>query len=254
MKKLTFIFLILSFAFACKSEKSNIKSDLAAANLKGKVWKIQKKNFKADAATTCPACGEDEDKEKLFIYNERGNLVESTNLDDDGNIVFTSKYKYNRHGFCTEIEKYSKNKLIGKEIFIFKEGRIVETRVIDDEGNTQTVFRNVYSGDVQTGGQVLNNEMKVVSTFQNDYSDGLLSAQVEKDGNGAVRTISKYTRNQSNDIIEYLVTNPALSSEYKFIISYEYDKNRNWIKQTQIFDGKIIAIITRNITYFDDLS
>jgi hypothetical protein len=254
MKKLTGFILILFVAVSCNSEKSNFKSDLEAANLKGRVWKIQKKIFKADASAQCPACGQDEDKEKLFVYTEKGNLAESTNFDDDGNIVFTSKYKINRQGTCTEIEKFSKNKLIGKEIYVLKEGRIAETRIIDDEGKTQTVYLNEYSGGVQTGGKVLNNENKVVGTFQNEYSKGLLSVQTEKDENGNVKSISKYTRNESNDITEYFVNNPALNSEYKFTINYEYDKSGNWIKQTQNFNGKIIAIVIRNITYFDDPS
>jgi antitoxin component YwqK of YwqJK toxin-antitoxin module len=131
---------------------------------------------------------------------------------------------------------------------------VVETRITDDEGKTKTIYRNEYLGEVQLVGQVLDNSGKVVSTFQNEYSNGLLSVQTEKDENGNVRTISKYSRNESNDITEYFVSNPALSSEYKFIINYEYDRNGNWIKQTQFYDGKIIAIITRNITYFDDVS
>ncbi len=91
----------------------------------------------------------------------------------------------------------------------------------------------------------------VISMTFNEYSDGRLVLQTEKDGNGNVNNIKKFGWNDNNDMNECLITVPKESGEFRFTYEYEYDKLGNWIKRTQFYDGNIINIVTRNITYFD---
>jgi len=51
-------------------------------------------------------------------------------------------------------------------------------------------------------------------------------------------------------VIESVFTKSGMNSEYKLTFDYEYDKEGNWIKKTQFYNGEIVVIIMRNITYY----
>jgi hypothetical protein len=251
MKKLIYYAMVVIIAVSCKSEKSNLQSDLEAANLKGKVWKIEKTIHNANAKSCCPAGQKDECKQALYVYNEKGNLVENSTVDDNGKILITTKYVYNRHDVCSEISKYSGNKLVGKEANILQGDKIIAVKVFDEDGANENIQKYEYSGNEIIGGTTLNKAGEVVSSFHNEYLNGQLDSQTEKDGNGDIATITKYKRNSHNDVIESIFTNPKMNTEYKLTFDYEYDDKGNWIKQTQLYNGEIAGIIMRNITYYN---
>ena len=77
MKQFAALLLIAVFAFACKSEKSYVKSDLEAANLKGNVWKVDKTIHDANGKCACPAATKTECNQSKYVYDKKGNIIES---------------------------------------------------------------------------------------------------------------------------------------------------------------------------------
>lgn len=252
MKQLASLLMIAFIAFSCNTEKSNAKSDLEESNLKGKVWKIEKNIHETNQNMRCPCGGEkDECKQMLFVYNKKGNLVESSELDDQGKILLTSRYAYNRGDVCSEIKRYSGDKYVGKKEHIIQRGRVTEVREIDEDGKIENVIKNEYTAGEISGGKVLNKIGEVVSSFHNEFSNGQLDVITEKNAAGDILSVSKYKRNSSNDVVELIKSYPKDSREIKFTFTYDYDNNGNWTQQTLLFDGEIAGIFVRNITYYD---
>jgi len=250
MKQFACLLIISVSILSCNSGKHNLRSDLNESNLKGKVWKIEKTIHNADAKVRC-ACGEgDECNQTRSVYNEKGNLAESADIEIDGKILVTSRYIYNSDGACKEIEKYSGEKLVGKEVNIISEDKLMEVKTFDKDGVTENVCKYEYRGDDVSDGTTYNAAGEIVSSFHNEYLNGQLDSQTEKDNKGNITGITKYMRNSNNDVIESAFNNPRMNSENKLTFDYEYDKEGNWIKKTQLYNGKIAGIIMRNITYY----
>jgi hypothetical protein len=251
MKQSAGLLLIAVFAFSCKSEKSNLQSDLEASNLKGKVWKIEKTIHSADAKSCCPAAQKDECKQALYVYNEKGFLVENSTIDDNGKILITTNYIYNRHDVCSEISKYSGDKLVEKEVNTLQGDKLTEVKVFNEDGTNENIIKYEYSDNEITDGTTLNSAGEVISSFHNEYINGQLNSQTQKDHNGDITTITRYKRNSHNDVIETIFINPKINTEYKITFDYEYDNEGNWTKQIQLYNGEIAGIIMRNITYYN---
>ena len=250
MKQFACLLIITVLFFSCKSGKYNLQSDLNESNLKGKVWKIEKTIHKADAKVRC-SCGEREEcNQTRYVYNEKGNLVESATIEIDGKILITSRYIYNRDGACKEIDKYSGEKLVGKEVNILQGDNLLEVRLFNESGINENVCKYEYSGDDVSDGTTYGAAGEIVSSFHNDYVNEQLDTQTEKDNRGNITVITKYKRNRNDDVIESILYNHKMNSEYKLTFDYEYDKAGNWIKKTQFYNGKIAGIIMRNITYY----
>lgn len=251
MKQFACLLIMTAFFFSCKSGKTNLQSDLTESNLKGKVWKIEKNIHNADAKVRC-ACGEREEcNQTTYVYNEKGNLAESAAIEIDGKILITSRYIYDRDGACKEIDKYSGEKLVGKEVNILKGDKLMEVTTFDKNGVSENVCKYEYTGDDVSDGTTYNAAGEIVSFFHNEYLNGQLYSQTEKDKSGDITVITKYKRNGNNDVIESIFNNPKINGEYKLTFDYEYDKEGNWIKKTQLFNGKIAGVVMRNITYYN---
>lgn len=237
--------------FACNSENSKPETDLAGANLKGKVSKIQKTIHDANAIPCCPAAEKSDCKEAIYVYNEKGFITESSNLDVDGDIQETSKYIYDKNDACTEIEKYSGDQLIGKELNTYEGVNLIETKVFDKNGEISNINKYEYTTDGLSKGTIYNNTGEIESSFENVYVSGQLESQIEKDGSGVVVAVTKYKRNSSNDILETVYTNHKINNGSTLTFDYEYDSEGNWIKKTQVYEGEIMGIILRNIEYYN---
>jgi hypothetical protein len=249
MKRLASLLIIAFFTFSCNSEKSNQKSDLDASNLKGKVWKIQRTVHKV-GNVVCPAAERDNCNQIISIYNKKGNLTESSEVNDNGQVVNISKCIYNGHDECPEISKYSGDKFTGKQLNIFRSGKIIESKVFNKDGEIENIHKYEYSGDELSSGTTLNKAGEVVSSFQNKFFKGQLESQIEKNSTGEISSVTKYKRNIYNDVTESARTFLRDSTEFKPTFDYKYDNQGNWIQQTQLYKGEIAAIIVRNITYY----
>ena len=248
MKKSISLLLIAFVAFSCKSEQSHLRSDLETANLKGKVWKIDRTIH--DTQYKCACSMKTECNQSKYVYNEKGNLIKAITIDENGSVNDSSKYVYNSSGLCSEITKFTANKLAGKEVPILKGERVTGVKIYDENGRIESTLNYVYSGDEISEEKTLNSKGDVVSSIQNDFLNGELVTQTEKDDKGNIIRISKFKRNTSNDIIECLFTASKDNKEYKITYEYEYDNAGNWIKQTKFYDSQIVNIVVRNIEYY----
>jgi len=249
-QNLILIFTLSALIIGCNSKRN----DLEESNLKGKIWKIQESSFKGEEKFGKYQIG---DKNywghSLYIFNEDGNIIESLNLDRMGNTVSQSKYIYDGNNNCVEIETYEVDKLASKQINTIENNKESEVKIFDKDGNLTNFYKYNYSGDVISGGSILNKNAEPTGTFNNEISKGLLIKQTVKDSIGEVTYITSFKRNPNGDVIEQVTIHPKDTSEQKYIFQYEYDDKKNWTKQYQ-FDkeGKIEDIIVRNIVYYDD--
>jgi hypothetical protein len=251
MKKIALILLVIVFVISCKSERYTPITDLEASNLKGNVWKIEKTIFKAGDKSKCPCSGLNEDKQTFYTFDNKGNLTESSKVDEDGNIVLISRYLYNRRGVCREIADFLPGgKPAGKEVNIVSGEKVTEIKVYDEEGNIEKTCKYNYSGSELLEAKIFNKEGDLVSSFQNQYLNGQIETRTDRNILLNTSVITRYKRNASNDVSEYTVTNMPDNTAFKITMEYEYDDQGNWIKQTQVYNGEIEGIILRNITYY----
>jgi len=250
MKKSASVLMIVIIAFSCKSEQSHLKTDLAIANLKGSVWKIDKTIHNANGNCVCPAAMKTECNQSKYVYDKKGNLLVSCTIDENGSVNDSSHYDYNRRGMCSEITNFSGGKFVGKEVPVLEKGRVTGVKMYNENGITETTLNYVYSGDEISEEKTIKSNSEFVSSVQKEFLNGQLVSQTEKGNNGDVKIIRKFKRNPSNDIIENLIILPKDNKEYKFTYEYEYDSVGNWIKQTRFYDGRIENIVIRNIEYF----
>jgi len=188
--------------------------------------------------------------ESKYVYDSKGNLLESYTIDENGIINDSSKYIYDRTGICTEITRFSGKKSSGKEVPIIERGKVTGVKTYDENGKIESSVTYIYSGDEVSEEKTLNGNGDLVSTVQKEFLNGQLVSQTEKDNAGNIINISKFKRDVSNDIIECLFTLTKDSKEYKITYEYEYDAAGNWIKQTKFYDSQIVNIVVRNIEYF----
>jgi hypothetical protein len=255
MKNPALLSWVIFTAISCNSQNSghsgSKSNGLALANLKGKVSRMQKTLHQVKNST-CPAAGCGNIKQQITLYNEKGNSVESYSINENGDTAFISKYFYNRHNQCKEIDKYNRNVLIGKEVNTFEGNKLLEVKIYNEYGESGNVNHYEYSGDELLGGKVLNDKGDLISSFQNKYAGGQIDTLIERDMNGEVSTITKYFRNKDQDVIASTVYYPKIKEEIKVMFEYEFDRAGNWTRQTQRFNGDIVQIIIRNISYYND--
>jgi hypothetical protein len=248
MKKHVVIIVIAVIAFSCKSEQSHLKSDLMLANIKGNVWKIDRTVH--DTENKCACSIKTECNESKYVYDSKGNLVESYTIDENGTINDSLKYDYNRRGICTEITRFTGRKLLGREIPVLEGGRVTGVKTLDENGKIESILKYTYSGNEISEERTFNGNGEIVSVVQKEFLNGQVVSQTEKDSSSNVISVSRFKRNAGNDVVECLFQVTKDNQEYKFTYEYEYDNAGNWIKQTKLYNGQIVNIVIRNIEYF----
>jgi antitoxin component YwqK of YwqJK toxin-antitoxin module len=243
------LLMIAFVAFSCISEQSNLKSDLETANLKGNVWKIGKTVHDAHGTCACPAAMKTECNQTEFIYDSKGKLQVSYTIDENGRVNDSSNYIYNKRGICSEIIKFNSKKSVGKEVPVYQKANLTGYLIYNENGKIETTLKYLNAGNEISEEITLNSNGEVLRSVQNEFLNGHLISQTEKDSSGNVRSISKFKRNENNDIIEYIVLIIKDNQEIKFAYDYEYDSTGNWIKQTRFYSGQIESIVVRNIVY-----
>jgi len=141
---------------------------------------------------------------------------------------------------------------MGKEVNVHEDGKISEVIAFNENGIKEKICKYEYSNNELSGGKILNKAGNVVTSFQNEYKNGQLVSQTEKDSIGEILSIVNYKWNTQNDKIETITNFPKAESKYQLIYEYEYDEAGNWVKQTQLFNGEVVKIVMRDITYYED--
>jgi hypothetical protein len=242
------LFTSIAIVFLSCSSQAPQRSDLALSNLKGNVRKVSR--LINETGESCGCTIRTDCNQSDYVYNEKGNLTVFYTVDENKVTNDSSVYAYNNRGTCTEITKYSFNKPVGKEVQIVKGGKVIGYNIFNQKGSLEAKVNYVYSGDEITEENTLDNNGKPINSVLKEFSNGQLVTQTEKDNNGNIKSISRYKRNSSNDVIECLTTITKDNKDFQLLYEYEYDSAGNWIKQTQTYDGAIINIVIRNIEYY----
>ncbi|GAB4258226.1 MAG: hypothetical protein Kow0027_25690 [Saprospiraceae bacterium] len=170
--------IILAFASLLTSCSSN-KTDLEKFNLKGKIWKVTKTVYEGEERFGKYKIGEKRYYgHQLYIFNEKGNLLESQQLDRKGKIETVTKYSYDKKGNCTEITTYENNRVKQRQVNLISDNLIVEVHFFDDNGELTEKRQYNYSGSEISGGKIFDGEGNLELTFQNEMSEGLLTKQI----------------------------------------------------------------------------
>jgi YD repeat-containing protein len=177
----------------------------------------------------------------LFVVLDKNhNVIESSQFDSDGNLIFKSTYSYNKNGNVIEaIDNdggYSnyiydeKGYLIGIDFHIVKETYSIQKYVFlnDNKGNL-----------LERKGYDFYNRLSSTSTFKYDEHGNIIESK-EYDIKGDLKTQYIYMYNESGKKTEEYVTGKVLiSGKYKGLyygtytskITYKYDENGNVILQ-----------------------
>jgi hypothetical protein len=249
MKKIIIFLGVVILAYSCNTEQLNQQSDLASANLKGKVKKISRTAHETGESCGCVLktdCSQSE-----YVYNEQGNLVAFYTIDENHVTNDSSFYKYSSRGTCSGIEKFRFNKSTGREVPVIKGGKITGYKSYNAEGELESTTSYTYNGNDLTEEKTVDKNGNLLILIQKVYVNGQLVSQTELDGTGKEKSISKYKRNSSNDVEECITLITKDNKEFRLTYEFEYDSTGNWTKQTQYYDGGIINIILRNIEYFN---
>jgi hypothetical protein len=249
MKKTSFLCLIAILAVSCSTQNTQIKTDLAAANLKGKVKSVTKTIHNNDGTICCPFADVMECNQTAMTYDEMGNVTESSLFDRNGDVTQVSKFCY-KNGQCSEINNFVGKINSGKELYVFSGNKVSKVKVFDEKGKKQTIYKNRYNGDDLVETITLNADGDVVGSVTYEFSNGQMITETKKDGKGNIEAVRRFKRNENNDVIEADITLPVSNKEYKLVYEYEYDEAGNWIQQTQLLDGQISRITVRNISYY----
>lgn len=241
----------LVLSVSCQREDTAGQNDLAAANLKGEIFKIEKNlSWSSERGPCCPAGEKNYCSTELYIYNKKGFLEKSCTVDGTGDTTSVARYYY-KDGFCNLIRKSEAGTPSGTEENIIRKGLLAETTLYDSEG--KLIEKNSYSyqdGEV-TSGTTTDNSGRIAGSFTNVIENGKLMIQTFMNESGAITRTSRNTWNDNNDLAVSEVSLPLQNSGYRLVYDYEYDEKGNWTKQTQTVDGEIVGIIQRKISYFD---
>lgn len=248
MKNIQFFPFLLMIMISCQNEP--VISDLQKENLKGRVWKINQTIHETGGDCLCPAAEKTECNITNSVYDKHGNLVSSTGIDEDGNVALDTKFIYNRHGIRTRIERYKGEALLSREVPVMKGTLLTGLKIYDKDGLNDATYKYTYAENKISEEHLSDTEGNTIAIILNEYEGGQLSKQTEKDASGNCKSISNFTRNGNSDITEMLVSLAGDTTTYRIDFSYEYDEEGNWIKKTQMYNGEIINIVTREIEYY----
>lgn len=180
-----------------------------------------------------------------YRFDDRGNLVGSQYLDQDGIVDFYSEYEYSSKG-----EKLMK-KFIGidgelKNTYKYvcdKYGRVIKTMITDYETNRSYEYYVVseydeYGNEIKSSTYTMDH-IKLQSS-KSVFENNLNTELILYDNNDIPVAISKFAHNSNGDVIrEHVYTgNNLFFEEYSF--DYTYDDNNNWIKRERILEDKRI--------------
>lgn len=188
---------------------------------------------------------------KIYKYNEKGKLIEENSYDAKGSLSDTTAFKYDSKGNLIEDNQFAKS------VWNNTEGLHLNRKTLylyDDKGNLIEVKWNQENGF--SNGQWKYDSSKI--SYNYDTRGNLIEESnngTNIDGrSGTDFPMITYKYNDNGNLIEKkYFEKPPGTSFVMVSFTYEYDKNRNWIKKHEIgsrkdWDGN--SIIERVIEYF----
>jgi hypothetical protein len=231
--KLFILSLAISLLCSCSntapkqdSEAQVQKIDLQDMNLKGKVKQLQENTYRAVEKNGEIQKG-DINSSITYIFNDQGNKMEE-NVYYKGTLYKKITYKYDDTGKMIEENWYNPNG-----------SKITYNCKYDAKGNK--IELHVYSTDG-------NLDMK--QTYKYDTKGNKIEMNVYIGDNGSLDSKYTYKYDDKGDKMEENEYRKDGSLDYKCTYKHEYDKNLNWIKQTEYKNGAPNKITEREIEYF----
>lgn len=175
-----FLLAVLSVALLTSCTQSKPKNSLEKGGMKGKIKALKSESYEAIEKFGNIEIGLRTDAENyLYLYDDKGNIIEISFYDKNGDVTFKHHFTYNDQGELTEREQYNKydsktntykeevyedEKLSYKNSYIYDDkGRLLEVRYnndrttkmeFDDKGNISTKYnykdRELISKDICT--------------------------------------------------------------------------------------------------------
>ena len=283
MKK---IILSLTMALVIHYSNSQVtsKSDLQELEVKGKVKSLRETSYKAINVSGKIQKGkrktENSDEKDSFIsFNEKGNKIERIEYTSDGKTYEKLSYLYDDKGYDTIIynEKDSHN-LIAKYVHKYDEkGNLIERRHYNPDGSNDNIYTykydenknlveyNWFKKDGNFGSKDIykydtKGNMLEDATYK---SDERLEWKITYEYNDSGNCVEENTYKGSKFYIKYLKKFDDKGNQIeidlckedgtpyrKYYQKYEYDKNGNWVMQTQFEKDKPTYIYERELVYF----
>ncbi|MBI35690.1 MAG: hypothetical protein CMP67_10060 [Flavobacteriales bacterium] len=238
--------LVVVFLIGGCSKENGVETDWEKHNLKGKVKSIKESEI-GDIDE-----GYSVNENKIYKYNNKGNLIEEASYESDGDLFWKTTYHFDKNGNKVErnyispngsigVDKYGKkivpasNKPNGSLVFkyIYKydnNGNKVEEAKYKPDGSLmeKTTFKydkndeitNVYTYDP------FEKQIYKTSYQKKYYSNGIQKEKSLYNASGELKATYKYDDNGNET--EEAIYNSDGSLSYKHI--YKYDNNGNKIE------------------------
>jgi hypothetical protein len=215
-----------------------------------------------------------------FKYDAAGNRIEETWFDADNALDYRLTRKFSNMGYLMEIKKYTDTTATYNEKYVYvpdPTGNPVKTSLYDENDALITMTTSIYDSygnrieddNFDAKGKSLG---KILYTYDNRRlktteeaygADGIimtkkkftyeyrgkLSQQQNFDNNSKLVEKNIFAFNDQGDENEWTNFDRTGFVLYKYTYTYEYDSKGNWIKKTQLKDGKAVYVTLRDIQY-----
>jgi hypothetical protein len=215
-----------------------------------------------------------------FKYDNAGNRIEETWFDSDNALDYRITRKFSNMGHLLELKRYTDTTATYTEKYVYEpdpSGNPVKTSLYDENDVLITMTTSIYDGygnrieddnfdgKGKSMGKVLYTyDSRRLKTSEDAYSAdgnimtkkkfqyefrGKLSQQQNFDNNGKLVEKNVFVFNDKGDENEWTNFDRTGFVVYKYTYTYEYDAQGNWIKKTQLQDGKPVFYTLREIVY-----
>ncbi len=171
-----------------------------------------------------------------YRYNENGSQIEESRTFSNTGMLYSRKYEYKYDKNNNVIEKLEPNALA------YNVNKITYNH--DDNGN------QIYQQQTKKDGTNTSTEIFKYDDRNNKIEEGKCY-----ENSASLFAMSYYKFDENDNLIEEKINNSDGSLSYISNYEYEFDKNGNWIKQTnhykdQFSNTKIFGIKERTIEYY----
>jgi len=250
------LFLLFIFT-SCATRKGLFYYNTTASNLSGKIKSIDEKGFQAIYSNAGIITG---DRKRQFdfendikrSYDSTGRLSYEVYTKSNDSVHLEMSYKYSMSDTIFQYRKYKQEdtfSLYSKKYFIEK---YLITEFLEPFGYTTYFWKTKYNrkGKVKASYVYENNsqtrEIQLTSkTFTKYHRKSVSETTYNPDK--TIWSFSRRTSNTNNDDITMFISFPKDDETKNYRYTYEYDRNKNWIKQIQYINDTVKFILVREI-------
>jgi len=192
--------------------------------------------------------------EKIYRYDDRGNLTEMTENNSLGKIIRNNKHRYDEKGNKIEkIEYKPDGSLFYKHIYKYDDkGNKIEWRYYNS--NLKLIYKWKYKyndkGYFIHGKRIYSNGKSDLKSTYKRNNEGVIIEWKQYE-NGILINNEEYKDDDRGNLIEQIILEKFNFVKKIITYKYEYDKNNNWIKRIIFLDKEPMSITEKTLEYFD---